>query len=176
MEPSLVERARAGDADAFNRLVRERIEAVYRTTLAIMGNPADARDATQEAFIAAWRALPSLRDTDRFDAWLGRISINACRMALRRRKGVRELHLDTSVDLPAGSRPLAVEGQLSASAFDRAFDRLAVDQRALLVAHHLEGRDIAEIARSLEIPEGTVKSRLHTARAALQRTLDEINR
>ncbi|CAN5642814.1 hypothetical protein BH23CHL7_BH23CHL7_01110 [soil metagenome] len=91
MESSLVERARAGDADAFDRLVRERIDAVYRTALAIMGNPADARDATQEAFIAAWRALPRLRDTDRFDAWLGRICVNACRMAKRRRKGVREL-------------------------------------------------------------------------------------
>jgi RNA polymerase sigma-70 factor, ECF subfamily len=177
MEPSLVERARAGDADAFDRLVRERIDAVYRTSLAILGNPADARDATQEAFVAAWRSLPRLRDADRFDAWFGRITVNSCRMALRRRRGVREIQLDpASADYPAGSRPMAPEGQTTASAFDRAFNRLPVEQRAIIVAHHLDGRGVADVALEMGIPEGTVKSRLHTARAALQRALDDVNR
>jgi RNA polymerase sigma factor (sigma-70 family) len=141
------------------------------------GNPADARDATQEAFVAAWRSLPRLRDADRFDAWFGRITVNSCRMALRRRRGVREIQLDpASADYPAGSRPMAPEGQTTASAFDRAFNRLPVEQRAIIVAHHLDGRGVADVALEMGIPEGTVKSRLHTARTALQRALDDVNR
>jgi RNA polymerase sigma-70 factor, ECF subfamily len=174
MERSLVERARAGDADAFDQLVRGRIDSVYRVALAILGNGADARDATQDAFIAAWRNLPGLRDADRFEGWLHRITVNAAKMVLRRRRGIRELRLVDSADPPAGSRPLAVESEITASDFDRAFDRLSVDQRAILVAHHLDGRSVADVARSLGIPEGTVKSRLFAARAAFQRALDEV--
>lgn len=77
MDGKLVERARAGDADAFDQLVRERLDAVYMLALGILGEAADARDATQEAFVAAWRKLPTLRDVDRFDAWLDRITVNA---------------------------------------------------------------------------------------------------
>lgn len=176
MERSLVERARAGDADAFDQLARGRIDSVYRVALAILGNGADARDATQDAFVAAWRSLPGLRDPDRFEGWLHRITVNAAKMVLRRRRGVREIHLLESADPPAGSRPLAPEVELTASAFDRAFERLSVDQRAILVAHHLDGHSVADVARSLGIPEGTVKSRLFAARAALQRALDEVNR
>lgn len=176
MERSLVERARAGDADAFDQLVRERIDAVYRVALAILGNSADARDATQETFVAAWRHLPGLRDLDRFDGWLHRITVNAAKMVLRHSRGVREIHLAPDSDYPAGSRPLAPASDLTASDFDRAFERLSVDQRAILIAHHLEGRGMAELARTLGIPEGTVKSRLHSARQALQRALNELDR
>jgi RNA polymerase sigma-70 factor (ECF subfamily) len=176
MERSLVERARAGDADAFDQLVRGRIDTVYRVALGVLGNATDARDATQETFIAVWRHLPGLRDADRFDGWLHRITVNAARMVLRHRRGVRELHLDPATDPPRSSRPLAPEGQLTASAFDRAFDRLSVEQRAILVAHHLEGRSVTQVARALAIPEGTVKSRLHAARQVLQRELDALDR
>ena len=103
MERSLVERARAGDADAFDQLVRGRIDAVYRVALAILGNGADARDATQDAFVSAWRNLPRLRDLERFDAWLHRITVNAAKMVLRRRRGVREIRLIDAAEPPAGS-------------------------------------------------------------------------
>jgi RNA polymerase sigma-70 factor, ECF subfamily len=176
MERSLVERARAGDADAFDQLVRGRIDSVYRVALAIVGNGADARDATQDAFVAVWRNLPGLRDPDRFEGWLHRITVNAAKMVLRRRRGIREIQLLESIDPPTGSRPMASEVELTASTFDRAFDRLSVDQRAILVAHHLDGRSVADVAQALGIPQGTVKSRLFAARAALQRALDEVNR
>jgi RNA polymerase sigma-70 factor (ECF subfamily) len=151
-------------------LVRRKVDAVLRTALAVLGNEADAHDAVQETFLAAWRRLPTLRDVDRFDAWLGRITVNACRMALRRRRGVREIPVaDSTTADPATSAFDAAAA--SADAFDRAFGRLSVDQRAILVLHHLDALPITEIAARLGIPGGTVKSRLHSARRALERAL-----
>ncbi|MBA3851074.1 MAG: sigma-70 family RNA polymerase sigma factor [Chloroflexi bacterium] len=171
MERSLVERAQAGDRDAFEMLVRQKVDAVYRTAYAILGSEADAQDATQETFIAAWRSLPRLREPDRFPAWLGRITTNACRMSLRHRRSVREIPMDVD-DRGAGASYEPPDGSIvDAQAFDRAFERLAVEQRSLLVAHHLEGRPLTDIALELAVPVGTVKSRLHTARAALERSL-----
>jgi RNA polymerase sigma-70 factor (ECF subfamily) len=173
MERSLVERAQAGDRDAFEMLVREKVDTVYRTAYAILGNAADAQDATQETFISAWRGLPRLRDPERFAAWLGRITTNACRMSLRHHRSVREIPMDVDDRSVVGSYGPPDGSVASAQAFDRAFERLPVEQRALLVAHHLEGRGLTDIAGKLEIPVGTVKSRLHTARAALERSLEQ---
>src|SRR3954468_4752770 len=164
MDGGLIERARAGDANAFDELARSRIDAVYRTALAIMGSPADARDATQETLVSMWRGLPSLRSTDAFDGWLHRITVNSCNTALRRHRGVREIPItDETPDSPIPA----------ISDFDRAFDRFNVDQRALIVAHHLDGLSVADIAIRLAIPEGTVKSRLFNARAALDKALKD---
>src|SRR5690242_17450558 len=94
----LVERARRGDLDAFESIVRDRMGAVYRVSLAIVGNEADAADATQDAFVAAWKQIRSLKDPLRLEAWLGRIAINSARMVVRARsrRSVREIRgLDT---------------------------------------------------------------------------------
>ncbi|CAN5584275.1 sigma-70 family RNA polymerase sigma factor [soil metagenome] len=173
MERSLVERAQAGDRDAFEVLVRNKVDAVYRTAYVILGNTSDAQDATQEAFIAAWRGLPLLREPDKFAAWLGRITTNACRMSLRLRRSVREVPMDADDRTAIASYEPPDRSIADAQAFDRAFERLALEQRALLVAHHLDGRALADIALELAVPVGTVKSRLHTARAALERSLEE---
>ncbi len=167
MDGELVERARAGDADAFDQLARARIDAVYRTAVGILGNSADARDATQEALLSAWRSLRSLRDAEHFDAWLRTITVNAARMVARRRR-VREIPMTADLE-QADLDP----GTVSPADFDAAFDRLPVDQRALLLAHHLDGESVADLAVRLGVPEGTVKSRLHTARQALDRALAE---
>jgi RNA polymerase sigma-70 factor (ECF subfamily) len=177
VEPQLIEAARLGDREAFDAIVRLRLDTVYRTAFTILGHEADARDATQETFFAAWRNLPRLRDVNRFDAWLGRITINACRMAMRRRGSVREI----SIDLPDSQQPATGGiGEAAAAAeaevFDRAFARLSVDERAVLFLHHDQELGIAAIADRLGIPAGTVKSRLHRARRALQRALDRENR
>jgi RNA polymerase sigma-70 factor (ECF subfamily) len=175
MERSLVEQARSGDRAAFDALVRSRIETVYRTSLAILGDTADAADATQETFVSAWCARGSLRDPDRFDAWLGRINVNACREALRRRSRnrVREIRLPEPQEdgEPASTERALDERTAQADVFDRAFGRLSVDDRAVLVLHHLQERPVAEIAAVMGAPEGTVKSRLHRARAALESAL-----
>ena len=175
MERELVERARAGDRDAFDALVRTRIDAVYRTSLAILGADADAADATQETFVSAWSHRDALRDSDPFDAWLGRINLNACRQQLRRRgrKSVREIRLADPDDRaePASNDRAIDDRTAEADAFDRAFARLSVDDRAVLVLHHLQERPVAEIAAVPGSPEGTIKSRLHRARAALESAL-----
>jgi RNA polymerase sigma-70 factor, ECF subfamily len=172
LDGKLVERARAGDADAFDQLVRERLDAVYRLALGILGDAADARDASQEAFVAAWRKLPTLRDASRFEPWLDQITVNACRMALRKKRTVREVRLIPEADFPAADRSAAL-AQAKAVAFDDAFERLSVEQRALLLDHHLDGRGVDEIAARLGIPVGTAKSRLFTARKALEAALKD---
>jgi RNA polymerase sigma-70 factor (ECF subfamily) len=139
----------------------EKGEPLFRTALAILGNEADARDATQETFVGAWRQLDRLREVDRFDAWIGRILINECRMALRHRRRVREVPVSDSADLPG------VVDFSDSTDFDDAFNRLSVDQRAILVLHHLHGYGVREIAAWLGIPTGTVKWRLSRARKAL---------
>lgn len=180
MERALVERARTGDRDAFDALVRSRMDAVYRTSLAILGEQADAADATQETFVSAWRHTADLRDPELFDAWLGRINLNACRAQLRRRKhrDVREIHMPEPDEgpEPASTERLPADRTADADVFDRAFARLSVDDRAVLVLHHLQERPVAEIAATLGSPEGTIKSRLHRARAALESALAKESR
>jgi len=179
LERTLVEKAIAGERAAFDAIVRSRIDAVYRTSLAILGDPTDAADATQETFLAAWSSRSRLRDRDAFDAWLGRININACRMQLRRRKGrkVREIELETTeAGEPESTDRALDERTASEDAFDRAFARLSVDDRAALVLHHLQERSVADIAAALGAPEGTIKSRLHRARAALETAMAKESR
>lgn len=173
LERELVEQARRGDRAAYEAIVRREVETVYRTARAILGNDADADDATQETLIGAWRRLSSLRDPDRFDAWLGRITVNACRMALRRRRSGALVELQTTPAAePADASASGFDNRaVNADAFDRAFDRLPVEQRSILVLHHRDELPVAEVAARLGIPEGTVKSRLHAARSALQRAL-----
>lgn len=171
MDRELLTRARAGDREAFELVVLDRGEPLFRTALAILGSEADARDATQEAFIRGWGALGTLRDLDRFDAWLGRILINECRMSLRRRRRVRHLSLDDRADRPAMTG--AANAEATDGRFDAAFERLTGDQRVILVLHHLHGYGVREIGAWMGVPSGTVKWRLSRARAALRTALEE---
>jgi RNA polymerase sigma-70 factor (ECF subfamily) len=125
---------------------------VYRLSFAIVANEADARDATQEAFVAAWRQLPKLRDAGRFEAWLSRLVVNSARMArrARRRRGVREIPAHEILSGFGAHDPSIDDGVRLAAALGR----LAPDQRAILALHHLEDRSIAEIASILDIPPG----------------------
>ena len=170
LEAGLVERARHGDPAAFETLLSGRLDKLFRTAWAILGSEADARDAIQEACLATWRQLPRLRDVERFDAWLSRILINACLLKLRQRARVREIPMMPAHDrpAPAGGDPDAIG---EADAISRAFDRLTPDARAILVLHHLRHEPVSSIAASLGIPVGTVKWRLHAARAALETAL-----
>jgi RNA polymerase sigma-70 factor, ECF subfamily len=177
----LVEAARLGDRDAFEALVRNEVAGVYRTALAILGNPADAEEATQDAFVSAWRGLRTLRDTERFDAWLGRIVVNACRMTLRRRRGVREIALQPENESDAIGRAQAWSGDpattaIDALVFDRAFEALSVDDRQLLTLVYADDRPLEEVGRLLGIPVGTVKSRLSRARSGLAKGLERGSR
>jgi RNA polymerase sigma factor (sigma-70 family) len=174
---TLVERAQEGDRAAFEQLVERRVDRAFRTANAIVGNEADARDATQEAFLSAWRERRRLRDASRFDAWLGRILLNSCREVLRgrRRRAVKEIaasDLFDPVDAVVAPNPAPDDRVAAADALGRAFERLSVGERAILVLHHLEHRTLTEMADVLDVPVGTVKSRLHAARHALERALE----
>ena len=162
----MIDRARNGDRDAFELIVRARKDAVYRLSFAILGNEADAHEAAQDSLVATWRQLRGLRDPERFDAWLQRIVVNAARQVIRAnsRRLVRELSV-SSVESLAGLP--APSGRDDAAILDAALAVLPVDQRSILVLHHLEGRTVADLAEILQVPVGTAKSRLFTARQAL---------
>jgi RNA polymerase sigma-70 factor (ECF subfamily) len=174
---ALVERARSGDVDAFVELIARREKSMVRIANAILGNEADSADALQDALESTWRQLPSLRDVNRFDAWSDRILVNACRLALRRRSRSRVRQIPLSDEVGGdGDRPSLEDRVAGRAALDRAFTRLDADDRAILVLHHLEGQPIQNVADVLAIPAGTVKSRLHSARRALERSLLEEER
>ena len=166
IDRSVIDRARNGDLDAFESIVRARMDAVYRLTSAILGNEADARDAAQETFVAAWRQIARLREPDRFEAWLQRVAVNAARQVhrARSRRGVREIPSSTVVALAERAAGASAD---DAAILDAALATLRVDERAILVLHHLEGRSVAELAAILDVPAGTAKSRLFAARRAL---------
>lgn len=173
---TLIERSAAGDREAFDALIRPRLGAMFHTALGILRHEADARDVVQEACLGAWRALCRLKDPERFDAWLTRILVNGCRDRLRARSRTRvsEIHFAIAGDgtsQPPTQASMAAEVDES-RAIRRAFERLRPDQRVLLALHHADGRPIQEIARVLDLPEGTVKWRLHAARQALAAALE----
>ena len=171
-DDALVERARHGDHVAFAALIEPRAGSLLRTARAILGNEADAYEAAQEALIAAWVRLPGLRDADRFDAWLNWTLVNKCRDALRKRNRVREIDID-AVDLRV---PDTAETQAALASVDSALDRLSVDERHILVLHHLNDLPLTDIACRLGIPLGTAKSRLWSARRHLEKELWRWNR
>ena len=180
-DEALVRRARGGDAEAFRVLVDSRIDRCYRLAWSILSNDADAADATQDALVAAWRQFPRLRDPAAFDGWLNRIVANAALMARRRRVRLREVSVLPSHPGDKSPQPepqqdpnarTAMDELVDNDAIGRAFDRLRPQDRILLVLHHVEERPVAEIARSLGIPIGTAKWRLHAARAALQKAME----
>jgi RNA polymerase sigma-70 factor (ECF subfamily) len=170
-DADLIHRARSGDAAAFEALLAPRLDGLYRAAWAIVGNESDARDATQDACVSAWRHLPRLRDLDSFDGWLAKVLVNSCRMLLRRQRRVREVAMPEGFD-PEGPTTARADAFDDADLVARAFDRLDADARALLVLHHFRHEPVARIAAVLGMPVGTVKWRLHLARQALERALE----
>lgn len=180
-DDALVRRARSGDATAFGMLVATRIDRCYRLAWSILSNDADAADATQDALVSAWRQLPRLRDIAAFDGWLNRIVANAALMARRHRVRLREVSVRPAYpgDVTPEPEPpqdpharTAMDMLVDSDAIGRAFDRLRPQDRLILVLHHVEERPVAEIARSLGIPIGTAKWRLHAARGALEKAME----
>jgi RNA polymerase sigma-70 factor (ECF subfamily) len=181
VDDALVLRARTGDAAAFGVLVDSRIDRCYRLAWSILSNDADAADATQDALLSAWRQLPRLRDPAAFDSWLNRIVANAALMARRHRVRLREVSVRPTGPAAESPQPVPRQDLLARTQMDefvdndaiaRAFDRLRPQDRMILVLHHVEERPVAEIARSLGIPVGTAKWRLHAARRALEKAME----
>jgi RNA polymerase sigma-70 factor (ECF subfamily) len=170
----LVERAGRGDHDAFGLLVGASIARLEAVARLILRDQELARDAVQDAYIRAWRDLPGLREADHFDAWLHRLTVNACLdVVRRRRRRPMEVAL-TPISPPTiedETGLVAVRDQL-----ERGFRHLGVDHRAVLVLHYYVGMSVPALAETLGIPLGTAQSRLGRAltslRAAMQADLD----
>jgi RNA polymerase sigma-70 factor (ECF subfamily) len=166
----LVERARRGDHDAFTELVRGAVTRLDQAARLVLRDPEQARDAVQEALIRAWRDLPGLRDPDRFDAWLYRLTVNSCLDQTRRRRR-RPIEVELSpIDSPATTD---MAGDVAdRDLVDQAMRRLDQDERAVVVLHYFLGMPLTDVAASLGIPAGTVKSRLHRALGEMRATVE----
>lgn len=162
----LVERAGRGDHDAFAPLVVASISRLEAVANLIVRDPELARDAVQDAYFRAWRDLPGLRDPERFDAWLHRLTVNACLDTMRRRRR-RPMEVELP---PILSHTVADEfGDVAnRDQLERGFRRLKPDLRAVLVLHYYLGLSASAVADTLDIPMGTAQSRLHRALAELR--------
>jgi RNA polymerase sigma factor (sigma-70 family) len=175
-EASLIDRAQKGDVGAYNRLVLHYQDTVYNVAYRIMRDPASADDATQEAFISAYKAIKSFRGGN-FKSWLLRIVTNSCYDELRRRKRRPQSSLDEiteeieSPSFMADDRDTPEDMRQRVELVDavkRCLDELPDEQRVAAVLCDVEGREYQEIAEIMSISLGTVKSRISRARSKLR--------
>lgn len=177
LEEDRTRRARQGDLAAFNELVVEYEGLVFNLCFRMAGQRQTAEDLAQEAFIAAWRNISSLRG-DAFRPWLLRIAANACRDELRRRGRRPATSLDTALEEgmpePADAAPLPEASLLDhelSGRVEAALSRLPAEQRLAVVLCDIEGLDYTEIAAVMKTSLGTVKSRIARGRLHLREAL-----
>jgi RNA polymerase sigma-70 factor (ECF subfamily) len=167
----LVLRCVEGEEAAFTELVGRWQGRLFGHALGLLGRPDAAVDAVQETWLALVRELPRLRDPASFGGFAHRILARRC--ADRGRRQARERRLVTRLDVAvASSAPPTAERQSDAARLREALARMPSDRRVLLALHYLHEVPIADIAATLHVPRGTVKSRLHEARAELKRALE----
>ena len=174
-EGSLIAQSQRGDVDAFDRLVAAHEDRIYHAAYRITGNAEDARDAAQETFVKAFRALPRYRHEAAFGTWLHRIAVNASLDIVRRRPQAPPVPLEEVV-LPAQTHNPDIEAErheVQLRVHD-ALRRLAPDHRVIVVLRDLQGLAYEEIAEVLRMPIGTVRSRLSRAREALRALLKDL--
>jgi RNA polymerase sigma-70 factor (ECF subfamily) len=180
-DADLVRRAKAGDERAYEALFARHQRRIYAIVYGMLRNDADAKDATQEAFVRAYKSLPRLEAAGAFGGWLAQIAVNICRDILKRPRLVAR-----SLDEPLGDEDSEYKMEIPdwsdsperaslvselQDVVHRAIDTLSPDHRAVVTMHHLEGMDVLQIADVLGVSEGTIKSRLSRARAELRRKL-----
>ena len=180
-DEQLVERALAGDGDAFGEVVRRWERKIYALAYGITGSVEEARDATQETFIAAYRNLPRFRGEAQVSSWLHRIAVNQCITRQRRTRVRAETALEEEVEAGreqfvstgAESSPArASESKQRAEAVRRAVASLPQELREVVLMKEFEELTFQEIADALQIPLSTVKSRLYTALRQLRLKLE----
>jgi RNA polymerase sigma-70 factor (ECF subfamily) len=164
-----VRRAQAGDRTAYSILVRRHQASLHRHLARMVGSSDEALELAQETFVRAWQALPRWEPGAQFRTWLFRIASNAALDVVRRRKTVEFIPLDDAfeaADTAAGPERLAQAAQ-EVRRLEAALARLAPEHREVLLLREVEDMSYEEIGRVLAIAEGTVKSRIARARAAL---------
>jgi len=169
VDRALVELAQRGDRDAYTQIATQSSDRLFAVAIRVLRDSDAASDALQAALVQIWRDLPSLRDPERFDAWSYRVVLNCCRAQRRRARRVLP-----EVDLMP-DQAVVTDSQMSIAMRDeleRGFRALPDDQRAILVLAYYRDLSIDEIAATLAISPGTVKSRLHYARRAMRAAID----
>ena len=170
MHAALVEQAKRGDREAFDELARLTGDRCMAIAFRILRDFDHADDAVQSALLTAWREIRTLRDPELFESWLHRILTNACYTEARRRARRSQVIRLLPVEPVHGpDEYLHIEHR---DQLERAFRRLTVEQRAVLVFHHYLELPLPEIAIRIGIPLGTVKSRMYHAKQALRASLE----
>jgi RNA polymerase sigma-70 factor (ECF subfamily) len=169
-----VQRARRGDRDALELLLRGHYDRIHAVCRRITGNPADAADAAQNALIAVTRGLAAFDDRSRFSSWVYRIAVNCSIDEIRRRSRARVISLDELSGVEAAGASAGADPEAAATRVDvdAALRRLPLEFRAPVVLRDMCGLDYAEIAEVLQVPAGTVRSRIARGRAALVRLIE----
>ena len=182
-DAELIRRSQLGDNSAYEQIFSRYRRRVYNLIYRMVSNESDAADLTQEVFVKVFTMLPTLKIEKAFPSWLRRIATNAVLDHLRKRPRARVESLDeksvlggdqeVDKEIPSweGSPDRTAEKRNLQEAVQRAVASLEDDHRVVVVLPHLEGMDVHEIARTLGVPEGTVKSRLARAREHLRRKL-----
>lgn len=178
-ETALIDCIVSGQSSQFEILVGNYQQRIYATLLGMLGSPQDAEDVTQEIFITAFRKLDQFERRSSFYTWLYRIAFNAAIDLQRRKKraknqfvGSNNVDLTQTADLHAESAASVVIAKETATQVQLALSRLDEERRNIIVLRDLQGVDYAEIASMLDIPIGTVRSRLHRARIELREIMN----
>jgi RNA polymerase sigma-70 factor (ECF subfamily) len=165
----LVDKARAGDMDAYEALVRRHRDRIYRIALRMLGDRHDAEDIAQDVVIQVWTALAGFTGASSFTTWLYRIVVNRCLNQIRRRRWTRPV-LEDDPQPSAGAADTVIARQRARAAME-AIAALPSDQRAVIVLHQLEGLSYREVAAVVNVSEDAVRGRLHRARLRLLESL-----
>jgi RNA polymerase sigma-70 factor (ECF subfamily) len=172
MDTGLVEQARRGDQEAFGMLAVSLGDRLFAVANRILRDDEVAADATQQALVSIWRDLPQLRDLARFDAWSYRLLVRACYAERRKeRRWSPPLRLlPPSIESDAGSDGIALV--IDRDQMERAARRLSIDHRAVVVLRYYLDLSLTEISELLDIPVGTVRSRLRYAMQGLRAAIE----
>lgn len=180
LDESAVTRVLAGDASAFEPIMRRHNQRLFRLTRAILGDDAEAEDATQQTYLSAFTHLATFQGDASFATWLTRIARNEALTRLRKRKRLAETPIESDEVPMPGTRPRSPEegaalAQLT-GVIERAIDALPERYRVVFVMREVEGLGTQETAECLEVTEEVVKVRLHRARRQLREALlDDID-
>jgi len=181
-ERLLISKAKAGDVEAFEQLIEAYQKKVYNLALRMTGNQDDAADLAQEAFIRVFRSISGFKEQSSFSTWVYRITTNVCLDEIRKRKNRKVISIDEEIHMDEGEikrqviseEPLPdelAEREELRSIVNAAINSLPEDQRIVLTLRDLNGLSYDEIAKILDCPGGTVKSRINRARQALRNVL-----
>jgi RNA polymerase sigma-70 factor, ECF subfamily len=171
MQRALVERAQAGDLDAFTELVKVFAPRLHGVANLILRDIERAQDAVQDALLMGWRDIRALREPDAFEAWLRRLTVRACYAVARKERRRNQVELHVLPDPVASSTPDATAELADRDWLYDMLGRLAIDQRVVVVLHYYLDLPVTEVAEILDIPYGTAASRLHRGLDSMRRSM-----